>query len=116
MILWFTGISEVTGMINTKYADPEEDHPDIQLIFGGYLADCSETGMVNEKIGLKTQIYIYPTVLHPKSKGYLKLKNNDPLSKPMIHPQYLHHPDDVGALVEGIKISIQLTETQALKA
>ncbi|KAJ8676427.1 hypothetical protein QAD02_012214 [Eretmocerus hayati] len=110
-----TGISEVTAMINTKFADLNEDHPDIQLIFGGYLADCSETGMVGEKKGSNRVILIIPTLLHPKSRGYLRLRSNDPLAKPMIFPKYLTHPDDVGALVEGIKFSVALTKTEALK-
>ncbi|KAL7292804.1 glucose dehydrogenase [FAD, quinone] [Trichogramma pretiosum] len=110
-----TGISEVTAMINTKYADLTEDHPDIQLIFGGYLADCSETGMVGEKKGKNRVILIIPTLLHPKSRGVLRLRNNDPLSPPLIYARYLTHPDDVGALIEGIKFSIALTKTEALK-
>ncbi|KAH0954706.1 hypothetical protein HN011_007305 [Eciton burchellii] len=110
-----TGISEVTAMINTKYANPREDHPDVQLIFGGYLADCAETGMVGEKKGANRSIYIIPTLLHPKSRGYLRLRNNDPLSKPLIYPKYLSHSDDVATVVEAIKFSIRLTETQALK-
>ncbi|CAB0044314.1 unnamed protein product [Trichogramma brassicae] len=105
-----TGISEVTAMINTKYADLTEDHPDIQLIFGGYLADCSETGMVGEKKGKNRVILIIPTLLHPKSRGVLRLRNNDPLSPPLIYARYLTHPDDVGALIEGIKFSIALTK------
>lgn len=102
-------------MINTKFADSREDHPDVQLIFGGYLADCAETGMVGEKKGSNRSIYIIPTILHPKSRGYLRLRNNDPLSKPLIYPKYLTHPDDSAALVEAIKFSIKLAETQALK-
>ncbi|XP_015592925.1 glucose dehydrogenase [FAD, quinone] [Cephus cinctus] len=109
-----TGISEVTAMINTKYANPSDDSPDIQLIFGGYLADCAETGMVGEKKGSNRSIYIIPTLLHPKSKGYLRLRSNDPLAKPMIYAKYLTHPDDVGSLIEGIKFSIALAETHAL--
>lgn len=102
-------------MINTKYANAQEDHPDIQLIFGGYLADCAETGMVGEKKGKKRSIYIIPTLLHPRSRGHLRLRDNDPLSKPLIYPKYLTHPDDVGGLIEGIKFSIRLAETRTLE-
>lgn len=102
-------------MVNTKYADAREDHPDVQLIFGGYLADCAETGMVGEKKGTNRSIYIIPTILHPKSRGYLRLRNNDPLSKPLIYPKYLTHADDAAALVDGVKFSIKLSEAQALK-
>ncbi|KAK0085912.1 hypothetical protein PV325_004252 [Microctonus aethiopoides] len=109
-----TGISEVTAMINTKYANPQEDHPDIQMIFGGYLADCAETGMVGEKKGNKRSIYMIPTLLHPKSRGYLRLRDNNPLSKPMIYPKYLTNSQDVARLIEGIKFSIRLSETKTL--
>lgn len=101
-------------MINTKYANPQEDHPDIQLIFGGYLADCAETGMVGEKKGNKRSIYMIPTLLHPKSRGYLRLRDNNPLSKPMIYPKYLTNSQDVARLIEGIKFSIRLSETKTL--
>ncbi|XP_046416620.1 glucose dehydrogenase [FAD, quinone] [Neodiprion virginianus] len=110
-----TGISEATAMINTKYANPRDDHPDIQLIFGGYLADCAETGMVGEKKGANRSIYIIPTLLHPKSRGYLRLRSSDPLDKPMIYPKYLTVPEDVARLVEGIKFVVRLAETDALK-
>ncbi|KAG8040199.1 hypothetical protein G9C98_000769 [Cotesia typhae] len=109
-----TGISEVTAMINTKYANPQDDHPDIQLIFGGYLADCAETGTVGEKKGNRRSILMIPTLLHPKSRGELKLKDNDPLSKPLIYPRYLTEPEDVKRLVEGIKFCVRLAETRVL--
>jgi len=28
---------QVTGKLNSKYAVPSGDHPDVQLFFGGYL-------------------------------------------------------------------------------
>lgn len=52
-----------------------------------------------------------PAVLHPKSRGFLKLKDNDPLSHPLISPLYYTHPDDVKVMVEGIKFGIKLSET-----
>ncbi len=115
-----TGISEVTGFVNTKLANPAADHPDVQYFFGGYLANCAKTGQVGEltpDIGNTTQrvINIIPAVLHPKSRGYIKLKDNNPMSHPAIHAKYLTHPDDVTTLIEGIKIGIKLTETNALK-
>ena len=71
--------------------------------------------MVEEKKGSNRTIYIIPTLFHPKSKGYIRLRNNDLLSKPIIYPKYLTHPDDVGSLVEGNKFSLRLAETRALK-
>lgn len=116
-----TGISEVTGFINTKLANSTDDHPDVQYFFGGYLADCSKTGQVGETLlnedGAEGRriINIIPAVLHPKSRGYLKLRDSDPLSHPAIYGKYLTHPDDVTRLIEGIRFGIKLTETKALK-
>ncbi|KAJ8711520.1 hypothetical protein PYW07_008762 [Mythimna separata] len=111
-----TGISEVTAFINTKYSNPLEDNPDIQLFFGGFLADCAKTGMVGERLdnGSRT-IQIIPTVLHPKSRGRLEIASNDPFAYPKIYANYLTHPDDVKTLVEGIKFALKLSETKALK-
>ncbi|KAL4719289.1 hypothetical protein ACJJTC_005162 [Scirpophaga incertulas] len=111
-----TGISEVTGFINTKYADPSLDHPDIQLFFGGFLADCARTGMVGERLGEgRREIQIIPTVLRPRSRGRLEIASADPFQYPKIYANYLTHEDDVKTLVEGIKFAIKLSETKALK-
>ncbi|KAI8442526.1 hypothetical protein MSG28_006002 [Choristoneura fumiferana] len=111
-----TGISEVTAYINTKYANPADDNPDIQLFFGGFLADCAKTGMVGERLDNGSRsIQIIPTVLHPKSRGRLEIRSADPFEHPKIFANYLTHPDDVKTLIEGIKFSIKLSETKALK-
>lgn len=115
-----TGVSEVTGFVSTKLANPAADHPDLQFFFGGYLADCAKTGQVGEPApssagAPKRVINVIPTVLHPKSRGYLKLKDNNPTTPPAIIAKYLTHPDDVTTMIEGIKIGIRLTETNALK-
>ncbi|XP_032526752.2 glucose dehydrogenase [FAD, quinone] [Danaus plexippus] len=111
-----TGISEVTGFINTRYSDPSEDNPDIQLFFGGFLADCAKTGMVGEKLGEGFRsVQMFPAVLHPKSRGRLEIASADPFEYPKIYANYLTHPDDVKTLVEGIKFAIRLSETKALK-
>ncbi|KAL3271400.1 hypothetical protein HHI36_021881 [Cryptolaemus montrouzieri] len=111
-----TGISEVTGFINTKYNDPRQEHPDVQYFFGGFLANCAKTGQVGERVDNNTRsIQIIPAVLHPKSRGYITLKDNNPLSHPLIYANYYTHPDDVKVMVEGIKFAIQLSESKALK-
>ncbi|KAF7281593.1 hypothetical protein GWI33_004514 [Rhynchophorus ferrugineus] len=111
-----TGISEVTGFINTKYNDPNLDFPDIQFFFGGFLANCARTGMVGERVDNGTrQIQIIPTVLHPKSRGEIKLRDNNPSSHPLIYANYFSHPDDIKVMVEGIRFALRLAETKALR-
>lgn len=84
------GISEVTAIVNSKYADTSIDHPDLQYFFSGFLANCARTGQVGERLDNGTRtITIIPAVLHPKSRGYLTLASNDPLAHPKIYAGYL---------------------------
>ncbi|CAG7654424.1 unnamed protein product, partial [Allacma fusca] len=49
-------------------------------------------------------------LFRPKSIGEITLRDRNPFSHPLINPNYLKHPDDVQALVEGIKFSLKLVE------
>ena len=42
-----------------------------------------------------------PMLVRPKSVGTLSLKSADPLDHPLIDPNYLSHPDDFEAFMEG---------------
>lgn len=113
--MFVTGIMATTALINTKYAKPEDDNPDIQLFFGSFTSTCSKNGKIVNNSTARKMMKILPTVLRPKSKGYLKLRNNDPLSKPLIYPQSMSHPNDVAVMIEGIKFVLRLVETRILK-
>lgn len=63
-----------------------------------------------ENLVSKSKISILPILLHPKSRGYIKLRSNDPLDSPIINPRYLTDDDDIRMLVKGIKIIELLTE------
>lgn len=60
-------------------------------------------------------IAIFPVLLHPKSKGQVRLRNNDPLSRPLIYPGYMAHPQDRAVQIEAIKFALRLVKTEALK-
>lgn len=49
----------------------------------------------------KDGIIFMPTLLLPKSLGEITLRDNNPMTPPLIDPHYLEHPDDVKALVDG---------------
>lgn len=113
-----TGISEVTAFLPSRYQNPTIDNPDLQYFFGGYLANCAQTGQVGEMsdgTANNRMINIIPCLLHPRSRGYITLKSADPLEHPKIVARYLTHPDDAKRLIDGIKIGIRMTETAALK-
>ncbi|KAJ8939715.1 hypothetical protein NQ314_011001 [Rhamnusium bicolor] len=47
--------------------------------------------------------------------GSIRLRDNKPLTYPLIYANYFTHPDDVKVIVEGIKIGLKLSQTKALK-
>ncbi|KAI1286908.1 Glucose dehydrogenase -like protein [Halotydeus destructor] len=114
------------GFINTKYANKSDDFPDIEIHFipSAPSGDGGETARVN--FNLRDDLFVkvflpnlykdafsyYPVLLRPKSVGWMKLRDNNPYSKPIIQPNYLSHPDDVATLVEGCRISVQMARTK----
>ena len=44
---------------------------------------------------------VEPILLHPKSRGHIKLRSTDPMEQPIIDPNYLKHPADLDVLVDG---------------
>lgn len=115
-----TGLSQVTAKLNSKYADASGDNPDVQLFFGGYLANCAKTGVIGEPEDLdnpayKRRISVSPVVLHPKSRGYLTLKTSDPLDPPLMYANYFSDPADMATLLDAINMTLKLGNTRVLK-
>jgi len=52
--------------------------------------------------------------LRPKSLGRLTLRSAKPDDLPIIHPNYLQHPDDVAAHLRAVRFSLQLLQAPAL--
>jgi len=44
-----------------------------------------------------------PVLLHPQTRGVVRLRSRDPSDHPSIEPNYLAHPDDVKILLEGTR-------------
>ncbi|OWF45028.1 uncharacterized protein LOC110457584 [Mizuhopecten yessoensis] len=63
----------------------------------------------------KETIQFLPTLLHPKSKGTIRLKSKDPFDHPVIDPKYLEDPDDVKTLIAAMRIIEKLVDTPVLK-
>lgn len=115
-----TGMSQVTGIINSKYADPRGDHPDLQIFFGGYLANCASSGEVGAPADIDNpkspkHFSMSPVVLHPKSRGSITLRTNDPLEPPVIKANYLTEPEDMATLIEGVRVCQKLGSAKVLK-
>lgn len=63
----------------------------------------------------KQVVSILPVLLHPKSKGIVRLRSSDVYDSPVIDPNYLSDKEDVETLIEGINIIKKLVNTEPMK-
>lgn len=118
---------EVTAFINTKYANASDDWPDMNLFFTS--GSTNSDPQIKVAHGLKPEFYetvfggltdrdvwgVFPMILRPKSRGYIKLQSKNPLRYPLLYHNYLTHPDDVAVMREGVKAALAMGETKAMK-
>lgn len=113
--LYALPVAEVMAFVNTKYQDPDDDWPDVQL-FMSALAETSDGGIFGRRGGgLSFQYYadvyeptvyhdsflIIPLLMRPLSRGKIVLNSRDPSEHPRIYPNYFEHPHDLDVLVNG---------------
>ncbi len=56
---------------------------------------------------------ILPTLLKPKSRGYVALRSANPLDAPIIQPNFLKEEEDLKQLVEGGKLALKMIQQSA---
>jgi len=101
-----TDAVEVNGFAKT---DPNRITPDIQYTVLSILPVdlmMDNVGFVGNPFPEKKWGFaIGPTLLHPESKGSVKLFSSDPLKHPIITANYLSAEKDMKALIEGLKMA-----------
>lgn len=120
---WMTTGVELIGF------DGEGARPQIQLMVmplglafdgGGRLLKASNIKSATyeryfrDLIG-KGHVTVLPVLLHPKSRGSVRLSNKNPKSKPLINPNYLSDITDVKTLIKGIGLVKSLGVLQMYK-
>lgn len=55
-------------------------------------------------------------LLHPKSRGEVRIQSKNSNIPPIINPNYLHHKDDLKILVDGLKMLKKVIETKTMKS
>jgi choline dehydrogenase-like flavoprotein len=117
---------EALAFLKTKEGRGSEV-PDVELLFiPGSLHSDMGSGI---KRGLRMTDEIYNTVFkpletmgkdtfmimpiqfHPKSIGYVKLKDSNPFHWPIIDPKFFSDPEDVETMLDGIKYIMKLVQT-----
>ncbi|CAG9559039.1 unnamed protein product [Danaus chrysippus] len=116
---------ETLGYIKTEVSDEPGDYPDIELL-GSCASLASDEGDIVAR-GIRMADWLYNDVyrpienvesftilfmlLHPKSKGHLKLKSKNPFEQPNLYGNYLTHPKDVATMIAAIRYILRLVDT-----
>ncbi len=96
--------------------------PDLQLHFApAHIGNDSNLAagadFYNPKTYPKTDGFtILPSLIQPKSRGYVALRSKNPNDAPIIQPNYLEHPDDLKTLVNGYNKVKSIIESKAFEA
>lgn len=99
--------------------DNFKDRVDFQFHFApihlgeGYDIDMYNTDTYPKKEDGYT---ILPTLLHPKSRGFVGLHSKDPTAAPLIQPNFLSEEDDLSKLLRGTKLAVETLSQPAFES
>lgn len=131
--LWTTSGCEALAILNTLEKNPNDTDfykalPDLQLMVLPIGISTDHGTHLRNAIGITDKVWysyfskitfnnaftILPIVLHPKSKGTVRLSSNHPSDLPLIDPKYLSNDEDVDTILKGINIIKKLLGTRAM--
>ena len=100
-----SNVAEAGAFIKTS---PQCQVPDLQFHFGvGYFV---EHGFQQ----IKGHAFTFgPTLLHPYSRGEIRLRSSNPLDAPSIRANYYADSRDLDVMLEGVKLARRLAVTKA---
>ena len=92
--------------------------PDLQFHFTPlHIGDDYVPDLYNTKTYPTYDGYtIAPTLLKPKSRGYVGLNSNNPMDDPLIQPNFLAVEDDLKVLILGVKKALEVSKASAFKS
>ncbi len=101
-----SNVAEAGGFIKTK---PDLAAPDIQFHFAPvYFVDHGFYRLEGDGFTVGA------TLLHPRSRGCLRLKSADPQAAPAIFAHYGADPGDIETLAQGVQVARQIAHSAAL--
>nr|XP_034827831.1 glucose dehydrogenase [FAD, quinone]-like [Maniola hyperantus] len=114
-----TGLSQLTGKVNSRLATAGGSHPDVQFYFDGYSAACGD-GSVRDAETLadesnKRTVNISAIALQPRSRGYLTLESTDPQQPPKLQPNYFLDEHELDVVVDAARIAYRIANTTILR-
>ncbi|MGE8415991.1 MAG: GMC family oxidoreductase [Pseudomonas sp.] len=88
--------------------DPDSPVPELGLIVAPALKNQPQ-----RLVPVGHGISLHVAVMHPQSRGRVRLNSADPHDKPRVEANFLSHPEDMRKLVAGLRLVRQLAATRA---
>ncbi|XP_015783879.1 uncharacterized protein LOC107361554 [Tetranychus urticae] len=119
----------VNGFWRSKYAD--DSRPDIQIqaeslglgnvlanYYLGYLFNIDKQTLLKYFMpNAETDgTIVLMTLVRPRNTGTIKLASSDPRDPPLIDFNFFTNPRDLAAMVEGCKLVLNISKTQAMQS
>lgn len=111
-----------TGPLTTNSAEgggfvrstPEQAIPDLQFHFTPAHLDGHARNLRSVAFTMLGHGYsLHVCNLRPRSRGRIGLKSADPLDDALIDPNYLSEPEDLAAMIQGVKVARNLLAARA---
>jgi choline dehydrogenase len=96
------------------YVFKDNLQPDLQLHFAPIYGTNDTDIHRADTIPFESGFSILPTLLKPKSRGYVTLRSTNPYDAPIIQPNFLTEEYDLKILVEGTKLALEIAHSKGL--
>ncbi|XP_016951578.1 glucose dehydrogenase [FAD, quinone] [Drosophila biarmipes] len=122
------GGAEAFAFVRTPSSSFAKDYPDMELVLGAGSLSGDRFGTMRNLLGITDEFYDYmfgdlqnketfglvPVLLRPKSRGRISLRSRNPFHWPRMEPNFMQHPDDVRAMIEGIEMILKLARSKPM--
>nr|CAD7256884.1 unnamed protein product [Timema shepardi] len=123
------GVAQALGFASSSLCN-SSDYPDIGYYLSAVTDNIDGGVFLKNIVGYTDEFYnkvyepilyqdsylSFGTLLRPKSRGYVKLRDKSPHSPPLIYPNFLSHRDDIKILVEAGRLSQHLSNTPTMRS
>ncbi|CRK92263.1 CLUMA_CG005747, isoform A [Clunio marinus] len=121
--------AEGIAFIKTNISYLPADYPDIELVMGVGSFTGDDSGFLRNVFGIPKSFVdkvfgsirgrhaftISPVLMKPKSRGRIFLKSRNPFHWPHLRPNFYSNKEDMVILREGVKIAVEIGESEAFK-
>ncbi|KAI8045070.1 glucose dehydrogenase [FAD, quinone] [Drosophila gunungcola] len=122
------GGAEAFAFVRTPSSSFATDYPDMELVLGAGSLSGDRFGTMRNLLGITDEFYdtmfgdlqsketfgLVPVLLRPKSRGRISLRSRNPFHWPRMEPNFMQHPDDVRAMIEGIEMILKLARSKPM--